>query len=75
MCLKQKDQFATHILKDYLCKLHIDSSIDIEHKHISTKIDKGVHPLMGYISWSSFQWIIIINFSKSAQKHVLQCSN
>ena len=47
MCLKQNDQFATHILKDYLCKLHIDSSIINGHKHISTAIDKGVHPSLG----------------------------
>jgi hypothetical protein len=25
---------------------------------------KEFTPLLGYISWSSFQWIIIINFSK-----------
>jgi hypothetical protein len=47
MFLKQKDQFATHKLKDYLCKLYIDNSIIIEHKHISTTIDKGVHPSYG----------------------------
>jgi hypothetical protein len=29
---------------------------------------KEFTPLIGYISWSSFQWIIIINCSKSAQK-------
>jgi hypothetical protein len=47
MCLNQMDQFATHRLKDYLYKLHIDNNIIIEHKHISTTIDKGVHPSLG----------------------------
>jgi hypothetical protein len=41
------DQFATHRFKDYLWKIHIDSSIIIEHKHISIAIDKGVHPSLG----------------------------
>jgi hypothetical protein len=36
---------------------------------------KEFTPLLGYISWTNFQWIIIINCSKIAQKHVLQCSN
>jgi hypothetical protein len=41
------DQFATHRLRDYSCKIHIDNSIINEHKHINTKIDKGVHPSLG----------------------------
>jgi hypothetical protein len=28
---------------------------------------KEFTPLLGYISWSSFQWIIIINFSKCSK--------
>jgi hypothetical protein len=47
MCLKKMDQFATHRLRDYSCKIHIDSSIINEHKHINTAIDKGVHPSLG----------------------------
>jgi hypothetical protein len=47
MCLKQKDQFATHRLKDYLCEIHIDNNIINEHKHINTVIDKGFHLSLG----------------------------
>jgi hypothetical protein len=48
LCVKSKwINFATHKIKDYSCKIQIDSSIINEHKHINTAIDKGVHPSLG----------------------------
>jgi hypothetical protein len=34
-------------LSNYTQFIHIDSSINIEHKHMFTAIDKGVHPSSG----------------------------
>jgi hypothetical protein len=36
----------------------------MNRKHITQQMIKEFTPLLGYISWSSFQWIICIIFSK-----------
>ena len=49
-----------------------------QHKilNISTQqLDKGVHPSPGYISWSSFQWIIIIKLLKVLKKMPYNAQN
>jgi hypothetical protein len=36
----------------------------MNRKHITQQMIKDFTPLLGYISWSNFQWIICIIFSK-----------
>jgi hypothetical protein len=36
----------------------------VNRKHITQQMIKEFTPLLGYISWSSFQWIFCIIFSK-----------
>jgi hypothetical protein len=38
-------------------------------KHITQQMIKEFTPLLGYISWSSFQWIICIIFSKFSKMY------
>jgi hypothetical protein len=52
-----------------LYKLHIQYAynqhqITVNRKHITQKMIKEFTPLLVYISWSSFQWIFCIIFSK-----------
>jgi hypothetical protein len=60
------DQFCKH---NFLYKLHIQDAykqqqIAVNRKHITQQMIKEFTPLLGYISWSSFQWIFCIIFSK-----------
>ncbi len=40
------------------------TTITVNRKHITQQMIKEFTPLLGYISWSSFQWIIIIKLLK-----------
>jgi hypothetical protein len=62
------DQLCKHIFnRIYSFKMHINSSIINEQKHITQQMIKEFTPLLGYISWSSFQWIISIICSKCSK--------
>jgi hypothetical protein len=66
--LKANGSTLQHIInRIYSFKTQINSSIINEHKHITQQMIKEFTPLLGYISWSSFQWIIIINCSKCSK--------
>jgi hypothetical protein len=39
----------------------------VNRKHITQQMIKEFTPLLGYISWSSFQWIFCIIFSKCSK--------
>jgi hypothetical protein len=66
--LKANGSTLQHIINIiYSFKMKINSSIINEHKHITQQMIKEFTPLLGYISWSSFQWIIIIIFSKCSK--------
>ena len=49
----------------------------MNRKHITHQIIKEFTPLLGYISWSIFQWIICIIFSKCSKMFftILKISN
>jgi hypothetical protein len=55
--------------------MQINSSIINEHKHITQQMIKEFTPLLGYISWSSFQWIIIINLLKVLKNVLYNAQN
>jgi hypothetical protein len=41
----------------------------VNRKHITQQMIKEFTPLLGYISWSSFQWIFCIIFSKCSKMY------
>jgi hypothetical protein len=71
MCLGNWIKLLTHKFKEFLLnhEQHIRHIKTINNEHIPQQMIKEFTPLLGYISWSSFPWIIFIMLKKV----LLQC--
>jgi hypothetical protein len=66
MCLGNWIKLLTQKFNEFLPnhEQHISHIKTIKNEHITQQMIKEFTPLLGYISWSSFPWIILIMIKK-----------
>ena len=68
MCLNANGStLQNNFNRIYSFNMHINNSKIMNRKHITQQMIKEFTPLLGYISRSSFQWIICIICSKCSK--------
>jgi hypothetical protein len=66
MCLGNWIKLLTKKFNEFLLnhEKHISRIKTIKNEHITQQMIKEFTPLLGYISWSNFPWIILIMLKK-----------